>query len=166
MPTLTEACQSTALENSESQNLDRRREHRYPTHEPAEVEIPGDTAPPRDAFLLDVSRTGLRLWLKAPMDPGTSIKIRMRSTTLISGNVRYCRPRDPGFDLGVQIDDVTFAPANTDRHVSDEILSLFLAGRGLVVSEIVQLRHHVDQCDECRLRLAQANAALFAKRKA
>jgi hypothetical protein len=145
--------------------MERRREHRYATHDPAEVKASPGPGLWIGVFLMDVSRSGIRLWLKTLIDVDSEVKIRLRSDTVISGKVRYCRPRGDGFDAGVLIQDVACPAKGLTPHISHEDLALYLVGKRLTVTKIVQLKSHLSCCEACRSRLAETNAALFAERK-
>lgn len=151
------------IENSSARSVERRREHRYRTEDPAEVEIAPGPGSKIAALLMDVSRSGLRVWLNTRIETDTEIKVWLPSHTIVEGTVRYCRANDRGFDAGILIRNVICAPHYS--HIYDDDLSLYLVGKGLNVMEIVRIKSHLVGCNLCRNRLAEANAALFAVRK-
>jgi PilZ domain len=144
---------------------ERRREVRYLTNDPAEVEVLPGRGHIIGAFLTDVSRSGVRLWLKTHIEKDAGVKIRLRSYTIILGTVRYCRPRADGFDAGILIHDVAYSWEAQDLHLHDDELSLYLVGKGLIAEEINRVENHLDSCESCRMRLAETNALLFAARQ-
>jgi len=52
-----------------------------------------------------------------------------------------------------------------DEHIHDDVLSLYLVGKGLTVPEVVGLKEHLILCEACKIRLAEADAILNPVRK-
>jgi len=138
---------------------ERRAEARYPTQEPAEIEIfPG----PRGPFygtIVDVSRSGLRIALRKRIGRGARVKVKLRRN-VIFGEVRYCRAVADGFQAGVKIQDLVRPPGLQNEHIADDPLLLYAAGRGLSVAEVIEVREHLAHCEACDVRLAQREAML------
>lgn len=70
---------------------DRRREARIPTDDPAILQVISPFSSERIAVrVIDVSKSGLQLRLDAPVDPGSTVKIRVKETILFA-EIRHCR---------------------------------------------------------------------------
>jgi hypothetical protein len=83
----------------------RRREMRL-TCDPGDVllELAGRPEPV-EGRIVEVSRSGLLLRLGNSVPAGESVRVT-RAGTIISGQIRYCRPNQAGsFDTGVAIHD-------------------------------------------------------------
>jgi hypothetical protein len=146
------------------QDVDRRSEARYPTQDPAEIEIlPGPTEPIYGT-ILDVSRSGLRVTLPQRIDRGQHIKVKLRDN-VIFGEVRYCRAVSGAFQAGIRIQDLVRPSSREDRHIADDPLSLYAIGKGLTVPEVIDVREHLARCEACRVRLAKKEGLLNPARK-
>ena len=138
---------------------EKRREIRYPTNDPAQVQVlPHNTRSP--ATVLDVSRSGLRLELHASVGRGSQIKVILSEQVVIFGEVRYCRRVGDVFQAGVLIQDVIYSQERARKHLHDDDLSLYLVGKGLTASEVIKLRDHLILCESCRIRLNEIDAKL------
>lgn len=149
---------------TDPESVERRSEPRYPTHEPAEIEllpIPGE---PLYGTVLDVSRSGLRLSLPRRINRGEQVKVKLHQN-VIFGEIRYCRAVHGGFHAGLKIQDLVRPPARDGDHIADDPLSLYAAGKGLSVSEVIGVREHLIRCGACRARLAEKEAVLKPRRK-
>lgn len=74
-----------------SANADRRKEPRYASGGSARVVVPYVSEPQTfSAHVLDVSKSGMRLRLSAPIAPGTLVQVELKSV-VASGEVRHCR---------------------------------------------------------------------------
>lgn len=70
---------------------DRRREARIPTDDPAVLQVISPFSSERIAVrVIDVSKSGLQLRLDAPVDPGSTVKVRLKETILFA-EIRHCR---------------------------------------------------------------------------
>jgi PilZ domain/Putative zinc-finger len=138
----------------EARNAERRREARYPTQDPAELEILPGPSEPIYGTILDVSRSGLRVALRERIGRGEQVMVKLHRN-VIFGEVRYCRPVPGGFHLGVKIQDLVRAPGRQDEHIVDDQISLYAVGKGLTVAEVIEVREHLAQCETCRACLAQ-----------
>jgi hypothetical protein len=150
-----------AVADQEIPMIERRRDPRYPTSDPAEVEI-FPQAPVREgALILDVSRSGLRVHLKTETPEGTHLKIRLLKTHLIIfGEVRYCRAVADGFHVGVFIEHMFNPCEELGKHIHDMDLCLYVTGKGLTVQEVILLKDHLMTCETCQVRAAKKEAAL------
>ena len=156
-----ESSESIAVAEVEVHMLERRRDARYPTSDPAEVEIFPQAAVREGALILDVSRSGLRVHLKTETPKGTHLKIRLLKTHLIIfGEVRYCRAVADGFHVGVRIEHMFNAREELGKHIDDMDLCLYVMGRGLNAEEVILLKDHLITCETCQVRAAKKEAAL------
>jgi hypothetical protein len=130
-----------------------RREARYPTQDPAELEILPGPSVPISGTVLDVSRSGLRVALSTRISRGEQVQLKLLRS-VIFGEVRYCRAAPAGFHAGVKIQDVVPAPGRQNDHIAEDPLGLYAAGKGLSVAEVIEVRRHLAQCETCRARLA------------
>ncbi len=80
---------------------DRRKELRFPADTICDVT---DLQPRshRIARIIDVSRSGLRIEVGEPFDPGANIQIRVGETVFV-GTVKSCRPDSGGFHVGIHL---------------------------------------------------------------
>ena len=145
--------------------IEKRREARYPTNDPAEVEVVKGGAGHFSATVLDVSRSGLRLKINSSINSGAEVKITLQRNITIFGQIRYCRPLDGGFDTGVLIQDMAQNAGPSSPHIEDDLLSLYVIGKGLTVPEVIKLKEHLVNCESCRVRLGEKDALLNPVRK-
>lgn len=150
---------------SGSPAIDRRSEARYPAQEPAELEIMFGGVEPIYGIILDVSRSGLRIAVPKRINRAEQVKIKFHRN-VIFGEVRYCRAVSTLFHAGIRIHDLVRVPGCEDQHLSEESLSLYAVGKGLSVSEVIEVREHLLRCESCRGRLAEREAVLSPRRKA
>lgn len=145
--------------------LEKRREARYPTSDPAEVEIVKGGAGRSSAIVLDVSRSGLRLKLEFSISRGTEVKIVLQSNVTIFGQIRFSKPFEGGFEVGVLIQEMSQSSGQHGPHIEDDLLSLYVIGKGLTVPEVIKLKEHLVNCEACRIRLGEKDAILNPVRK-
>jgi len=145
--------------------LEKRREARYPTNDPAEVEVVNGGTARVPATVLDVSKSGLRLKLESSINKGAEVKITLQRNVIIFGQIRYCRPLDGSFDVGVLIQDMSQNSGQPSPHIEDDLLSLYVIGKGLTVPEVIKLKEHLVNCESCRIRLGERDALLNPVRK-
>jgi hypothetical protein len=138
---------------------ERRREPRYPTREPVEVEGALGKGQRLAGFVLDVSRSGLQLELKSPIGKGTKIKITFPAQIIVFGDVRYCRSEGTVFQAGVLIEKVLYSSHAADRHLQNAELNLLISGEGLTAAKLIELRKHLIHCKACESRLERATGA-------
>jgi PilZ domain len=80
--------------------------------EPASAKIlhPAVTASDRvDGRLVNLSRSGLKLRVPAPMLPGTIVQVRFMDRIAL-GEIRYCIPTGSEYYVGVRFQDVMDMP--------------------------------------------------------
>ena len=106
---------------------------------------------------LDVSRSGLRIALLSPLDPGTQVKITFRRPAVIFGEVRHCKWAGDAYHVGIKIEDVLISP---NRHVDEDELALYLSGKGLTEAEFFYIRLHFSDCRECQERLRKREESI------
>jgi len=146
--------------------LERRREARYPTSDPAMVEIPSENLASVPAVVIDVSRSGLRLELERAIARGVRINIMLSSQLVIFGEVRYCRRAGALFHAGVLVQDASSLPEpDPGDHIADMELSFYLVGKGLSVVDVINLKAHLLNCKSCQARLKELDAVLNPVRK-
>ena len=144
-----------------TQVLERRSEARYPTRDVAEVQILEKSSLCRvAATVLDVSRSGLRIEVKSPIAKGSQVQIILGRTLIIFGEVRYCRRGGEAVHAGILIQQVVRPRPLANEHIHDDVLFLYLVGKGLTVPEVIGLREHLILCEACQIRLAEADAIL------
>lgn len=144
---------------------EKRREIRYPTNDPAEVQVLPIDGTRRPATVLDVSRSGLRLELHAPLGRGIQLKITLSDQVVIFGEVRYCRRAGDVFHAGILIQDVANSPQRVGKHIADDELGLYLVGKGLTAPEVIKIREHLILCESCRIRLNQVDVILHPAKR-
>jgi hypothetical protein len=144
--------------------LERRSEARYQTQDPAEIELLPGSSDPFYGTILDVSRSGLRIALSRRIGRGQQVKVRLHRN-VIFGEVRYCRAVPAGFQAGIRIQDLVRAAGHPDEHINDDSLSLYAVGKGLSVAEVIDVREHLAQCENCRSLLSQKVAQLNPARR-
>jgi len=93
---------------------ERRREVRYATCDPAEVQLLDLAGLQIPGIVRDLSKNGLCVEIALPVTPGARLKIRLRSHAIF-GEVRYCRRTADAYQVGVAIQDVYFAPTIASR---------------------------------------------------
>jgi hypothetical protein len=144
---------------------DRRTEARYPTHDPAELELLLNPTGPIYGTILDVSRSGLRVALSQHIDRGEQVKVKLHGN-VIFGEVRYCRAVSGAFQAGIRIQNLVRPPGHPNQHIAEDPLSLYAVGKGLSVPEVIEVREHLSRCETCRAHLAEKEAILNPARRA
>lgn len=148
---------------AEAQRVERRSEARYPAKEPAELEVLFGGTEPVFGIILDISRSGLRIAIPRRIARGEQVKIKFHSN-VIFGEVRYCRAVSAVFHAGIHIQDLVRSPGHEDQHLTEDSLALYAVGRGLSVSEVIEVREHLLRCESCRSRVAERQSALNPRR--
>jgi len=131
---------------------ERRREPRYPTNDAVEITVLAEPPLWFAGRVLDVSRSGLRVALLSPLDPGTQVRITFRRPAVIFAEVRHCKWAGDAFHVGLRIEDVLISP---NRHVDEDELELYLSSKGLTEAEFFYVRLHFSDCPECQTRLRE-----------
>ena len=86
---------------------EKRREPRYPTNDPADVQILPRTGIHLPAKVVDISKSDMRLELEMPLGTGARIRVLILPSKLaVLGDVRYCRKSGNRFHVGLAIVDV------------------------------------------------------------
>jgi hypothetical protein len=152
-------------QNDNDSGSERRREARYPTHDPAELEIMSSGDEPLYGTVLDVSRSGLRIAVSRRISRGEQVKVKLQQN-VIFGEVRYCRAVSGGFHVGLKIQDLVRFPGRGEDHVAEEPLALYAVGKGLTVAEVIEIREHLVSCQSCRAHLAEKESLLNPARRA
>jgi len=145
--------------------MERRREARYPTSDPAVVQILTPDGVRIAGTVVNVSRSGLGLELRSQLTKGMRVEVLVVRKCAIFGEVRYCRRSGDLFHTGIHIDDVVHPRPQTGAHLSDEQLGHYLVGKGLSVPEVIQLKDHLMDCEACQIRLAEQDAILNPRRR-
>ena len=140
--------------------LERRRKTRYPTNDSVEIGIVDSDYQRLPGTVLGVSRSGLLIELRIMIAKGTTIVLFLPNQVVIIGEMRYCRRAANAFRGGLLIKDVVYSRPWLVRHVHEDQLALYLAGRGLTALEVIQLRNHLLDCEDCRRLLAETPAIL------
>jgi hypothetical protein len=149
-----------------SSPAERRREVRYPANDPVEICILDAAGTPRFAgTVVDVSRSGLRVEVPTPVGKGARIEIVLPDRAIVFGEIRYCRRAADCFHLGVAIEDVYYAQPLSAKHIPDDQLSFYLAGKGITTADAIRIKSHLAGCQACRDRLAEAEAMLRLMKK-
>ena len=94
--------------SEEKPAADRRREPRYATDRLTLLHVSGQNPERILCRILDVSKTGMRIRTKYPLQPGTEIRVTVRELFAVA-EVRYCKPVNDGFDHGIQVREVRSA---------------------------------------------------------
>lgn len=153
--------QNNALALETTKWLDKRVESRYPTGDAVEVQIlEKDSCFRVEATMVDVSRSGLRIVTVAGIPKGTHVEIVSPRRLAIFGEVRYCRRVDGLYHQGILIENVIRAHPLREQHIPDDILSLYLIGKGLTMPEIIGMKEHLLECAACQVRLGETDAIL------
>jgi len=140
----------------ETSSHERRRDARYPTSDQADMEVLAVNTRHLSAVVLDVSKSGLRIEIHERIGPGSEVRIRLPRKVVIHGEVRFCRRAGTGFHAGILIAQVFQSAEQAEQHLFDGEMSLYLLGRGLSAAEVLRLRKHLNDCESCRLRVAEA----------
>ena len=134
---------------------ERRRERRYPTHDPAQIEILESGLQRATGTVTDVSRSGLRLELPIRIHKSTPIKVRLPHL-VVFGEVVHCRSIAEGFTAGVLIQQACYPKDLETQHIEDDESVLYAAGKGLTSVEFIRIWHHLSECPLCQKRVALA----------
>ncbi len=157
---------SETLAAQGTQLLERRSEARYPTRDVVELQILEKGSLCRvAATIVDVSCSGLRMEVRSPIAKGSQVEIILGRALVIFGEVRYCRRGGEAVYAGILIQQVVHARPLPDEHINDDVLSCYLVGKGLTVTEVIGLKEHLILCEACKIRLAKADAILHPVRK-
>jgi PilZ domain len=138
--------------------VDRRREARYATNDPVEIEpVDGGGGPRVKGKVLDMSRSGLRIELPIPIGKGLRLKIVLPDQTIILAEARHCRHVSSLYHVGVVIQLVDCALPTLAGHLQSAELNLYLLGKGLSAVEAIQIKNHLFSCASCQARLEKTH---------
>ena len=141
--------------------VEKRGEARYPTNDPAQVQILPSNGTWLPCTVVDISRSGLRLELETKLTKNTRIEIMITPRqVVIFGEVRYCRTSRGRFHAGVLIEGVVFPKPDTGEHLDDDQIVLYMRGKGLTAPELLLMKNHLLICDECVSRLVETTREL------
>ncbi|HEX6894588.1 MAG TPA: PilZ domain-containing protein [Bryobacteraceae bacterium] len=143
---------------------DRRREARYPCNKAVQVRNLTQNEARLSARIIEISRSGLRLELPAPVTKGSQVEILMSKEVAIFGKVRHCRAVGEKYHAGVQIEEVYYASQNAE-HLSTVHLTKYVSGTGLTIPQAIRVREHLAHCDACRLRMVESYSTKQEPRK-
>ena len=136
------------MKDSKGSGVDRRKQIRYQTDDPAEVVLPPHGHSQR-GIILNVSYSGVQVEIPIGAEVGAQIEI-LTGNTSIYGEVRNCKPVGNSFHVGVQIQDVFFVkPPSADEHVDHDHLALYASGRGLTILAVIMIQRHLAGCPKC-----------------
>lgn len=161
-------CESTVRQSGktvaslpgDARSLERRRKARYPTNDAVDVGIVDSDYQRFPGTVLGVSRSGLLIDLRIMVAKGTAMVLFLPNQVVIVGELRYCRRAADTFRGELLIKDVVYPRPWLVRHVHEDQLALYLAGRGLTAIEVIELRNHLLDCEDCRRLLAETPAIL------
>ena len=106
------------------------------------------------ATIVDISKSGLRLELGSTLLKGSRVEITTSPRKLIIfGEVRYCRRVGGIFNAGILIEGVVAPAGDSEAHLLDDEIALFVIGKGLAVPEVLRAKDHISQCDACSRRM-------------
>ena len=92
-------------QRDESEGPERRRSHRISADDPAVMRVVRpDCSELSNVRVLDVSKEGFKLLVSQPLDPASTVQIRL-NTVIVLAEVRYCVPCGEGYHAGVLILD-------------------------------------------------------------
>lgn len=95
--------------------VERRREVRTPVSESASIRLLSPPEPERvGARVLDISRSGMKIFIQTRVAMGAIIQIRFRNK-VVAGEVRNCIQVDGGFHVGLYLQD------GVERRVSKRV---------------------------------------------
>jgi hypothetical protein len=140
--------------DSEPQRRNRRKDNRYPTNDKAEVRVLPHLVGRLSAIVRNVSRSGMHLELHTTLARSTQVEVLIAGKAAIVGEIRYCHEAGRLFRTGVLIRDVNVPPSRVLEHIHGDHLTLYVVGHGLTAPEVIHIREHLSQCDECRSSLA------------
>jgi hypothetical protein len=135
--------------------IERRREARYPTNDPAEIRILPLSGPRLPSTVIDVSRSGLRLEVSTQLARGLQVEVVLPAKAAVFGEVRYCRRAGDAFHVGIRIQDVHYSRPGQSEHIPEEQLLLYIQGNGLKALDVMRVRDHLQHCPDCRVRFEQ-----------
>ena len=89
---------------------DKRRDLRIPTDDAGLMRLLHPLSESRIPIrVVDISKNGARIHLPVVLLPGALIQLCLQSSVIV-GEVRYCRPIGSGFQAGIRIETVHVMP--------------------------------------------------------
>ena len=85
--------------------MDRRRESRFSTSQPAKVTVLGEWPESLEGSVTNLSGRGLRLRLQRPLPLNAAVRVDMNGSVLL-GEVCYNAPDESGCAVGLMLDQV------------------------------------------------------------
>jgi hypothetical protein len=161
---VNEPLEDGAEPRSGASEPDRRAEHRYQTNDQVDIQFSAGAPVRLSGWVRDVSSIGLGLELSTAIGIGTPIRIAFPRRFVIFGEVRYCRPIEDGFRAGVSIEHMFRSSKLAEKHIHDDELSLYRAGKGLTAPQVISFREHLVTCEKCQARLKEPNAGASSAR--
>jgi PilZ domain len=139
---------------------ERRKERRYPTQDPVEVNLLSPDNGTLPATVIDVSRSGMRIECARPIPQLTKIEIVFPATGLVAfGEVRYSRQAMYLFHAGVFVEDVIATGDYAEPHLAADEVARFVQGTELTTYQVFRIERHRLKCCDCeRVIVAAAQA--------
>ena len=153
MTTVIDTTVITGANRSHPPVTDRRKELRYPCHDPAEVRVVRDGEASFPATIRDISKSGLRVASAVQLTQGSRVEIVLVDQAVVFGEVRYCRAVGQEFHAGVLIQQAFYSMDLSREHLDHKQMSKYLAGEGMISREVLALSQHIRFCADCRTRL-------------
>ena len=85
--------------------MDRRREPRFETSQPARVRLLGEDPVTLLGVVRNMSGKGMRLSLDRGLPLDAAVRVEL-GTSVLLGEVCYCQPEDSGYSVGLVLDQV------------------------------------------------------------
>jgi hypothetical protein len=160
---------SSTIRQTGSPFVEKRREARYETCEAVEVSILDGENRRLRGILRDVSRSGLRVELSQPVNPGARLEVVLYNRAIIFGEARYCRASIDSYHVGMAISDIydpkkgpaedccrtqrerlccPLAQGATGSHASPDDVAAFVH-RDLSETKTALMERHLAVCEEC-----------------
>ena len=138
---------------------EKRRERRFPTNDPVDVQVLPASGPSLVATLVEISRFGLRLQLRAELPKHTPVQITLQPQGLLAyGDVRHCHRVAANFEAGVLLEGIVFPNTENSRHIHRDQLLLYVEGQGLSAGELFCIIDHLTACQECFTRFREVES--------
>lgn len=92
----------------------------------------------------------------------TKVQIFTTGNVAISGEIRYCLPAGEVFRAGVRVQNTLLMPDS--EHLDEDLLSHYLAGKGLAAPVVIRIQRHLETCPQCDALLTQISKGRGSKR--
>jgi hypothetical protein len=150
-------------------SVEKRRETRYATCEPIDVNLLDINNLRLSGMLRDISKNGMRIELDMPLKTGDRLEVVLRNKIIVFAEVRYCSQTGEFHQIGIVIDDVYYPKADSPERRAPGRTS-----EG-AIHEVVGFRHpvkterlgvHLDRYDVdnlLKLRLSETRTALLER---